>query len=96
VFLIIYFLKYEIRIRWLMNVGKLSYTLYITHFATIFLYLAVYWWLVGPDVPYISNYAVWIPGVIAVLLVAWLQYILVEKRTKNILNFIRAKNKKTQ
>ncbi len=91
--LIIYFLKYTVRIPWLMNVGKFSYTLYITHFATIFLYLGIYWWLAKPEVPYILNYFVWMPAVLLVLLVAWIQYMLVEKRTKNILNFIRAKQK---
>ena len=93
VVLIIYFLKYMVRIPWLMNVGKFSYTLYITHFATIFLYLGIYWWFAKPTVPYILNYFVWMPAVAFVLLVAWIQYQLVEKKTKNILNFIRAKSK---
>lgn len=91
--LIIYFLKYEVRIPWLMNVGKFSYTLYITHFATIFLYLGIYWLLVKPNVPYILNYFVWMPAVGLTLLVAWVQYLLVEKRTKNILQLLRRKSK---
>jgi len=95
VVLILYFLKYMVRIPWLMNVGKFSYTLYITHFATIFLYLGIYWWLAKPSVPYILNYFVWMPAVGLVLLVAWVQYQLIEKRTKNILNFIRSKSKTT-
>jgi peptidoglycan/LPS O-acetylase OafA/YrhL len=89
--LILYFLKYHIRIPWLMNVGKFSYTLYITHFATVFLYLGVYWLLVKPQVPYILNYFVWMPAVGLALLVGWIQYLLVEKRTKNILQLLRKK-----
>ena len=93
IILIVYFLKYTVRIPWLMNVGKFSYTLYITHFATIYLYLALYWWLAKPEVPYILNYLVWIPGVGLVLLIAWIQYQLVEKKTKTILNYLRSRNK---
>lgn len=91
--LIIYFLKFTIKIPWLMNVGKFSYTLYITHFATVYLYLGIYWLFVKPNVPYILNYFVWIPAVGLTLLVAWLQYLLVEKRTKNILQLLRGKSK---
>lgn len=90
--LILYFLRFEVRIPWLMNVGKFSYTLYITHFATVFLYLGFYWLLAKPAVPYILNYFVWMPAILFVLLIAWIQYILVEKKTKNILNALRRKN----
>jgi peptidoglycan/LPS O-acetylase OafA/YrhL len=91
--LILYFLKYEIRIPWLMSVGRYSYTLYITHFATVFLYLGIYWLLFKPATPYILNYFVWMPAVAFILVIAWVQYQLVEKRTKGILNLLRQKNK---
>jgi peptidoglycan/LPS O-acetylase OafA/YrhL len=95
VMLIIFFLKYEVRIPWLMGVGKFSYTLYITHFATIYLYLAIYWLIAKPQVPYIVNFFVWIPAVLLVVIVAFIQYFLVEKRTKNILNLLRRKQQAT-
>ena len=90
--LILYFLRFTVRIPFLMNVGKFSYTLYITHFATVFLYLGIYWLVVKPNVPYILNYFVWMPAVGLILLVAWVQYMLVEKRTKDILNMLRRKS----
>ena len=90
--LIIFFMKYYIQIGWLMNVGKFSYTLYITHFASIYLYLGIYWLLFRPQTPYIVNFFVWIPAVLFVVLIAWLQYLLVEKKTKNILNLLRLKS----
>ena len=91
VLLIVFFLNYQVRIKWLMNIGKFSYTLYITHLASVFLYLAIYWLLAKPHVPYILNYLIWMPAVFFVLLVARVQYWLVEKRTKNILNLLRSK-----
>lgn len=95
ILLIIFFLKYEIRIPWLMNVGKASYTLYITHLASVFLYLGLYWLIVKPEVPYILNYFVWMPAVGFVILMGWIQYSLVEKRTKTWLNILRKKQIKT-
>lgn len=91
--LIFFFLKYHVRIPWLISVGKFSYTLYITHLATVFLYLAIYWLLMKPDVPYILNYFVWMPAVLFCLVIAYIQYLLVESRTKEILNRLRFKKK---
>jgi len=92
--LILFFLKYEVRIPWLMSVGRYSYTLYITHFASVFLYLGIYWLIAKPQVSYILNYFVWMPAVFFVLAIAWVQYQLVEKRTKGLLNLLRQKNNK--
>jgi peptidoglycan/LPS O-acetylase OafA/YrhL len=89
--LIVYFLRFNVRVGWLMNVGKYSYTLYITHFASVFLYLGLYWLIFKPETTYILNYFVWMPAVLFAVLMAWIQYILVEKRTKQILNFLRSK-----
>jgi peptidoglycan/LPS O-acetylase OafA/YrhL len=72
-----------------MATGKFSYTLYITHFASVFLYLGIYWLVAKPQVPYILNYFVWIPAVLFCLMMAYLQYILVERQTKKILNSLR-------
>jgi peptidoglycan/LPS O-acetylase OafA/YrhL len=94
--LIFFFLKYHVRIPWLMKVGMYSYTLYITHLATVFLYLGIYWFIAKPQTPYILNYFVWMPAVLFCLLVAYLQYKLVESKTKEILNRLRHGRKSLQ
>lgn len=91
VLLITYFLRYQVRINWLMKVGQYSYTLYITHFASIYLYLAIYWWLFAPNTPFILNYFVWMPAVGFCMLIGFIQFKLVEDRTKQILNRLRSK-----
>jgi peptidoglycan/LPS O-acetylase OafA/YrhL len=87
--LIIFFIQYTIRLKPLMKVGRFSYTLYITHFASIYLYLAIYRAVFKPDVDYILNYFVWMPAVLFCLILAYLQYFLVERQTKRILNSLR-------
>jgi len=89
VLLILFFLRYQIRIGWLMQVGKFSYTLYITHMASIFLYLAAYWLITGYRGHYIENYFVWMGAVPFCLLLAYIQYWLIESRSKNLLNRMR-------
>ncbi len=91
VLLIIFFLKYQVQIPWLINIGKFSYTLYIVHYPTIFLYLAFYHLIFKPDTIYILNYFVWIPAVFFCLGVAYVHYLLVESKTKHILNRLRHK-----
>jgi peptidoglycan/LPS O-acetylase OafA/YrhL len=88
--LILYFLKFQVQIPWLINIGKFSYTLYIIHFPTIFLYLGLYHLLFKPEVPYIVNYLVWIPAVFFCLGVSYLHYLLVENKTKHILKRLRS------
>ena len=89
VLMILFFLKYQVRINWLMAVGRFSYTPYITHMASIFLYLALYWLLSGHNQAYISNYFVWMGAVPFCLALGYLNYLLVESRSKNILNRLR-------
>lgn len=91
VLLILFFLTYEVRIKWLMSIGRFSYTLYITHFASVFLYLGIYWLIVKPQVPYILNYFVWMPAVLFCVFMAYIQYFLVERQTKSILTSLRSK-----
>ena len=93
--LILYFVNYKIRIEWLMKVGQYSYTLYITHFASIYLYLAAYWSLFKPDAPFIMNYLVWMPAVVFCMLIAFFHYRLIENRTKEFLNRLRNKRVNT-
>ncbi len=89
--LIIYLLHHNTRINWLIGVGRFSYTLYITHFPTIFLYMAGYFLVTGTAMPYIFNPFAFIPAIFLCLGVAYLQYLLVEKRSKNILDRLRSK-----
>jgi len=90
VLLIIIFLRYKIRIKPLIKIGKYSYTLYITHVASIFLFHTLYY-LISPNqpLPYISNFLIFIPAIFFSLLIAYLQYRFVERKTKVILNRIR-------
>jgi peptidoglycan/LPS O-acetylase OafA/YrhL len=90
--LITFFLKYKIKINWLLFIGRFSYTLYITHVPSIFLFLAFYHELAKPEAPYIKSYFIWLPAVFVCLLFAYLQYLLVENKTKSILKTLRKKN----
>jgi peptidoglycan/LPS O-acetylase OafA/YrhL len=92
VILIIYLLSKNIRIKWLIGIGRFSYTLYITHFSTIFLYLSLYYGITKAAPPYIFNNLLFIPCVFLCLGVAFLQKNLVEKRSKMILDKLRRKN----
>jgi len=89
--LIIFFLKYQVQIPWLINIGKFSYTLYIVHYPTIFLYLALYHFIFNPDTMYILNYFVWMPAVFFCLGFAYLHYLVVESKTKHILARLRGR-----
>lgn len=89
VVLIVFFLKYKMKVPWLMGIGKFSYSLYITHFATVYLYLALYWFITGRDAPYITNFFVWILGVFFCLGLGWLHYWVVERNTQKILTRLR-------
>jgi peptidoglycan/LPS O-acetylase OafA/YrhL len=91
IFLIIFFLKYQVQIPWLINIGKFSYTLYIVHYPSVYLYLGIYHLIFRPEVPYILNYFVWIPAVFFCLGIAYVHYLFVESKTKNILTKLRAR-----
>lgn len=93
--LIIFLLTNNRQLRWLINIGRYSYTLYITHFPTIFLYLTFYYLATKADPPYIYSPFVFIPCVFVCLGVAYLQYLLVEKKSKRILDNLRRKKQAT-
>lgn len=91
--LILYFLKYQVQINSMIKIGKYSYTLYISHVATIFLYHTLYYTIFPQEpLPHIKNYMVFMPAIFLSLLVAYLQYYIVERQTRNILNRIRRKH----
>jgi peptidoglycan/LPS O-acetylase OafA/YrhL len=93
VLLIIYLLSNNKQVNWMINMGRFSYTLYITHFPGIFLYMCLYYLFSRADPPYIYNNLVFIPCVCFCLGIAYLQYNLVEKRSKEILDKLRSKNR---
>jgi peptidoglycan/LPS O-acetylase OafA/YrhL len=89
ILLIVYLLSRQLQINWLIGIGRFSYTLYITHFPTIFLYLCLYFWIAQSTPPYIFSSLVFIPCIFFCLAVAYAQYWLVEKRSKHLLDKLR-------
>lgn len=89
VLLMVYFLKYSVKIKFLQVIGRFSYTLYITHVATIFLLHSIYFKVLKITPPHIENFWLFIPGIFFSLVVAYLFYIIVEKKSKNLLEKFR-------
>ncbi len=92
VLLIVYFLKYSVKIKFLQIIGKFSYTLYITHVATIFLLHSIYFKVLKLTPPHIENFWLFIPGILFSLIVAYVFYLIVEKKSKNLLEKFRKRN----
>ena len=90
--LILYLLSRDVQIKWLIGIGRLSYTLYITHYPTIFLFMSLYFLITRATPPYIYNNFLFIPCVLFCLLIAYMQYSLVEKRTKYFLDKLRRRD----
>lgn len=89
IYCIINFQKHNIQFKWLRNLGKMSYTLYITHFASLFLFkYIIFQWGIITNEP-IKIWYIWIIGVIFAVFSAYFLYLLVEKRTKSILDLRR-------
>lgn len=89
--LIVVFLSFKIKVRWLMMLGKHSYSLYITHFATIMLFHSVYYAVVpSSDLPYIQPFGVFLLAIPFCLGASYLFYLLIEKQTKKRLSKIRS------
>jgi peptidoglycan/LPS O-acetylase OafA/YrhL len=91
VILIICLLSNNVKIKPLIALGRFSYTLYITHYASVYLYMALYFVITSATPPYIFNNWVFIPCVFFCLFIAFLHYSLVEKKTKFFLNRLRKK-----
>jgi peptidoglycan/LPS O-acetylase OafA/YrhL len=89
IILIVHLLSNNVRINSLINVGRFSYTLYISHFPSIYLFLGLYYFFTKATPPYIFNNFIFIPCVFFCLTIAYLQYNLVEKRTKYFLDKLR-------
>ncbi|MEO9647383.1 MAG: acyltransferase [Ekhidna sp.] len=90
--LILIFLTFKIKIKWLINLGRHSYSLYITHFASIILFHSIYYSIVPKEsLPYIDRFYVFFLAIPFCLVVSYLFYHLIEKKTKDLLSKIRLK-----
>ena len=90
ILLITMFLTFKIRIQPLINLGKHSYSLYITHFATIYLFHSAYYLFFPESKLQITKYWVFPMAIPVCLVVSYLFYELVEKRTRIVLAKIRS------
>lgn len=88
-------LKYNFRIKWLEQVGNYSYTLYVTHWATIWgvKIIAV---KMGYDFYYIHNMFFWYIGVAICLALAYLLYLAVERPSNRLVERLRKQPDKEQ
>lgn len=96
IILIIYLLGNNKEIKWLIGIGRFSYTLYITHFPTVFLYLTLYFLITNSTPPYIHNNLVFIPCVFLCLGIAYTQYYFVERKSKQVLDKLRNKERREE
>lgn len=91
---IVLFLKFNIKSPILLFIGKFSYSLYITHFATIYLYMSLLYYFTTLQPPYIYNNYIFIPSIGCCIIVAYLSYYFIERKTKEILQRLRVKSEK--
>lgn len=87
------FLVYELHIPLLEYLGKISYTLYVTHFATLFFIKLVANQIFGYDGSFIKNPYIWMIGPVICVLVAHVFYKLTEEPSKKLLEKLRKKVK---
>lgn len=87
------FLYYKIKNPALMFFGKISYTIYITHFASIMLFLAILIRTHLVNSVEIQNKFVWLLSVPFALILSYFFYTLVEKPTKKLLVRLRKKDR---
>ena len=90
VFLIANTLQKKIRIIWLEKVGEFSYTLYATHVQTILLLFIAYDLLGIIDIKNLTNPLIWLTAVPIGVGVAYLFYLITEKKVKQYLNNLRS------
>lgn len=81
-------LKYQFRIKWLEKIGDYSYTLYVTHWATIFMVKIIAVKL-GYNYYYIHNLYFWYLGIPICLATAYVLYRLVEKPSNQLVEKLR-------
>ena len=90
VFLIANTLQKKIRINWLEKIGEFSYTLYATHFQTILILFIVYDLVGIIETNSLTNPFLWLSAVPISVAVAYLFYVVTEKKVKQYLNNLRS------
>ena len=90
IFLIANTLQKKIRIKWLEKIGEFSYTLYATHFQTILLLFIVYDLLGIINITNLNNPIIWLTAIPISIVIAYLLYLVTEKKVKIYLNNLRA------
>ena len=90
VFLVVNFQKNKITTRLLLYLGTMSYTLYITHFATIKIYNLILIKMNFAEVgTKIQNPIIWFGGIFLCIIISYLFYVIAEKPSKKILEKFR-------
>lgn len=85
VVLLVNFLHFKIKNKLLAFLGNISYTIYITHFASIMLLLGIFLKTGIVDSVEIQNKFLWLTGIPFAIGISYLFYLLVEKPTKALL-----------
>lgn len=93
-FLLFGFLKHNVRIKWLENIGNYSYTMYVTHSTALYVVAAIAYYF-GIGFFEIRIMYFWYVGVAASLLFAYLTYWIAEYPSTKYLEKLR-KNRATQ
>jgi peptidoglycan/LPS O-acetylase OafA/YrhL len=89
--MIVIFLKKNIHIKALQQIGQYSYTLYVVHFSVVSCLVWFLFSVVKLPPPYINNFFIWMPAVFICLGVSYLMYLLVELPAKKLLSRLRNK-----
>ena len=92
IILLFNFLHHNIKNKLLLFLGKISYTIYITHFASIILLVAILIKLGVVDSTEIKNKFIWLTGIPFAIGISYLFYLLAEKPSKDLLIKLRKKN----
>ena len=92
ILLLFNFLHHKIKNNLLLFFGKISYTIYITHFASLILLVAIFIKLGVVDSIEIKNKFLWLAGIPFAVGISYLFYLLVEKPSKDLLIKLRKKN----
>ena len=92
-FLLFNFLHFKIKNRTLMFLGNISYSIYITHFATLILLLGIFLKIGLINSVEIQKKYLWLSGIPISIIVSYTFYLLVEKPTKSLLIKLRNKDR---
>lgn len=92
VIMIFNFLYYKLQNRFLIFFGKISYSTYISHFASIILLLGIFLQTGIINSTDIQNKFLWLTAVPFALVISYVFYLIIEKPTKQLLNRLRKRD----